>query len=197
MLIYAAMFNGRQSAALGAANRIVGKNVRTPYNRVSNDVLCNRCLETTPQSLLHRIPNWVEAFLAVKYHVMIRFGLWREIIDEPLPIDEQVEHDVSHGILDDKQHNADNDNDDDNDRAIDDACAKAAGVLQVSYATALYAKALAHATRAELDDARRYRRRFERRRALIDPERYLFNNRCVGELVCSVSTTPLKESSIL
>ena len=34
--------------------------------------------------------DWVEGFVPMRLHVLIRFGLWREIIDEPLPADPEL-----------------------------------------------------------------------------------------------------------
>src|SRR5690606_3018835 len=34
--------------------------------------------------------DWLEGFMAVKMHVLIRFGRWQEIIDTPLPDDPEL-----------------------------------------------------------------------------------------------------------
>jgi tetratricopeptide (TPR) repeat protein len=34
--------------------------------------------------------DWVEAFVPMRLHVLIRFGRWQQIIDEPLPADPQL-----------------------------------------------------------------------------------------------------------
>ncbi len=66
--IYAAMFLGQYAVALDAAEKII---------------------EAAPEELL-RIENpamadWMEGYIAVKAHVLIRFGCWQAIIDHPLP----------------------------------------------------------------------------------------------------------------
>jgi tetratricopeptide (TPR) repeat protein len=70
---YAAMFAGQKASALSAATK----------------------LETAiPESLLQiRSPlmaDWLEGFLSVKVHVLVRFGLWREIIALSLPQDQDL-----------------------------------------------------------------------------------------------------------
>ncbi|MEO1471310.1 MAG: hypothetical protein AAFV86_19895, partial [Pseudomonadota bacterium] len=66
--IYGAMFLGQATPALAAAQQIV---------------------DTTPEDVL-RIPSppmadFLEAYLAMKTHVQIRFGLWHDLIAEPEP----------------------------------------------------------------------------------------------------------------
>src|SRR6476661_8694065 len=68
--IYGAMFLGQYRAALAAAQELIA---------------------TTPDALL-RIPSppmadFVEGYLPMKQHVLIRFGKWREIIAQDLPAD--------------------------------------------------------------------------------------------------------------
>lgn len=70
-VVYGAMFQGQYTAALKAAQEII---------------------DTTPEDLL-RIPSppmadFIESYLAVKQHVLVRFGKWREIIDQELPKDQ-------------------------------------------------------------------------------------------------------------
>jgi tetratricopeptide (TPR) repeat protein len=70
---YAAMFAGQKASALSAATK----------------------LETAiPESLLRiRSPpmaDWLEGFLSVKIHVLVRFGLWHEILALPLPRDQDL-----------------------------------------------------------------------------------------------------------
>jgi tetratricopeptide (TPR) repeat protein len=70
---YAAMFAGQKTAALSAAAK----------------------LETViPESLLQvRSPpmaDWLEGFLSVKIHVLVRFGLWHEILALPFPQDQDL-----------------------------------------------------------------------------------------------------------
>lgn len=38
-----------------------------------------------PPGLLEEIPDFLDVFVGTPYHVMIRFGLWDEILAEPLP----------------------------------------------------------------------------------------------------------------
>ena len=68
--IYGAMFLGQYTPAMEAAQELI---------------------DTTPEALL-RIPSppmadFVEGYLPMKQHVLVRFGKWREIIDQELPED--------------------------------------------------------------------------------------------------------------
>ena len=66
--IYGAMFLGQRKPALEAADEMIG---------------------TLPEELLKvespPMADWVEGFVPMKLHVLIRFGMWQEIIDTPLP----------------------------------------------------------------------------------------------------------------
>jgi tetratricopeptide (TPR) repeat protein len=68
--LYAAMFLGQFRPALEAAEELVA---------------------TTPEALLrHPTPpmaDWLESFVGMKVHVLVRFGRWQEILDEALPDD--------------------------------------------------------------------------------------------------------------
>jgi tetratricopeptide (TPR) repeat protein len=69
-VIYGAMFLGQYTPAIEAAQELI---------------------DTTPEAVL-RIPSppmadFIEAFFSMKQHVLIRFGKWREIIDQELPKD--------------------------------------------------------------------------------------------------------------
>ena len=68
--VYAAMFLGQYRPALEAANELIA---------------------TTPEALLRvtspAMADWLEAFVAMKLHVLVRFGKWQEILEEPLPQD--------------------------------------------------------------------------------------------------------------
>ncbi|HEY7868138.1 MAG TPA: tetratricopeptide repeat protein, partial [Methylomirabilota bacterium] len=71
--IYGAMFLGQYGPALAAAQELI---------------------DTTPEALL-RIPSppmadFVEGYLPMKQHVLIRFGKWREIIAQALPRDREL-----------------------------------------------------------------------------------------------------------
>jgi tetratricopeptide (TPR) repeat protein len=68
--IYGAMFLGRERTALEAADQLAA---------------------AIPEDLL-RVPNppmadWLEGFVAMRLHVLIRFGHWAEILAAPLPAD--------------------------------------------------------------------------------------------------------------
>jgi tetratricopeptide (TPR) repeat protein len=71
--IYGAMFLGQYGAAVAAAQELI---------------------DTTPEDLL-RIPSppmadFVEGYLPMKQHVLIRFGKWREIVAQDLPRDRDL-----------------------------------------------------------------------------------------------------------
>jgi hypothetical protein len=65
--LYAAMFLGQYRPVLKAANEMVA---------------------TIPEALLRQatppMADWLEGFVPMKAHVLVRFGRWQEIIDEPL-----------------------------------------------------------------------------------------------------------------
>jgi tetratricopeptide (TPR) repeat protein len=72
-VVYGAMFLGQYTPALSAAQELI---------------------DTTPEALL-RIPSppmadFIEPFLAMKQHVLVRFGKWREIIAQELPKDRDL-----------------------------------------------------------------------------------------------------------
>ncbi len=69
--LYGAMFMGQSEVALKTADEVVA---------------------TIPRALLEQtepvnMADWLEGFMPVKMHVLIRFGKWQEIIDTPLPDD--------------------------------------------------------------------------------------------------------------
>ncbi len=68
--LYAAMFLGQFRPAIEAAEELVA---------------------TIPAALLRRttppMADWLEGFLGMKVHALVRFGRWQEILDEPLPDD--------------------------------------------------------------------------------------------------------------
>jgi tetratricopeptide (TPR) repeat protein len=71
--IYGAMFLGQYTPALKAAQELI---------------------DTTPEELL-RIPSppmadFIEGYIPMKQHVLVRFGKWREIIDQDLPEDRDL-----------------------------------------------------------------------------------------------------------
>ncbi|KAL2830799.1 hypothetical protein BDW59DRAFT_140849 [Aspergillus cavernicola] len=65
-LIYAAMFAAQKQVALDAVDRMEA---------------------TLPKELLTAMANFIEVFMSVRPHVMVRFGMWEEIIALPLPDD--------------------------------------------------------------------------------------------------------------
>ncbi|KAL4977163.1 hypothetical protein BDW66DRAFT_132961 [Aspergillus desertorum] len=74
-LIYAAMFAGQRKTATDAVARME-KSVPS-----WKDVLS---MESPPMA------DWLENFLATRVHVMIRFGMWRELIEMGLPDDQRL-----------------------------------------------------------------------------------------------------------
>ncbi|KAJ5893533.1 hypothetical protein N7495_005224 [Penicillium taxi] len=68
-LIYAAMFAGQKAVALDAVDRMEG---------------------TLPKELLAKMPDFIEVYMSVRAHVMVRFGMWDEIIARPLPDDQEL-----------------------------------------------------------------------------------------------------------
>src|SRR5215467_6497965 len=71
--VYGAMFLGQYTAALEAAQELI---------------------DTTPEALL-RIPSppmvdFIEGYLSMKQHVLVRFGKWKEIIAQELPRDREL-----------------------------------------------------------------------------------------------------------
>lgn len=71
--LYSAMFLGQYRPALEAANELIA---------------------TIPEELLRvaqpPMADWVEGFVGMKMHVLVRFGRWQEILAEPLPDDPQL-----------------------------------------------------------------------------------------------------------
>ena len=65
-VIYGAMFLARPTTALAAAAAL---------------------RETLPEPVVRFMPEFFEAFIGMKFHVLVRFGRWQEIVDEPLPTD--------------------------------------------------------------------------------------------------------------
>lgn len=68
--LYGAMFLGQYEAALAAADEMVAT-IPTDLLRV----------ESPPMA------DWLEGFVPMRIHVLIRFGKWQEILDTPLPAD--------------------------------------------------------------------------------------------------------------
>ena len=72
-LVYGAMFVGDRDTALDAADRL---------------------MTAIPESLLRvespPMADLLEAFVPVRVHVLIRFGMWEQLISEPLPVDDEL-----------------------------------------------------------------------------------------------------------
>jgi tetratricopeptide (TPR) repeat protein len=68
--IYGAMFLGQAQTALEAADQLAAA--------IPEDLLR---VEVPPMA------DWLEGFVPMRLHVLIRFGRWQEIIDSPLPAD--------------------------------------------------------------------------------------------------------------
>lgn len=68
-LIYAAMFAGQKNVAIDAVNRMEA---------------------TLPKEIFFAMADYVEVFVSVRLHVMVRFGMWEEIIARPLPDDPET-----------------------------------------------------------------------------------------------------------
>jgi tetratricopeptide (TPR) repeat protein len=66
---YGAMFIGRKSQALDAADALQ---------------------QLLPVETVAFLPDFFEAFWGIRLHVLVRFGMWREILDEPLPGDPEL-----------------------------------------------------------------------------------------------------------
>ncbi|MET4429480.1 tetratricopeptide repeat protein [Mycolicibacterium sp. 624] len=72
-VVYSAMFEGQFRLALQAADELAA--------------------QLTPELLAVESPpmaDWLEAFVGLRIHVLVRFGKWDELIAEPLPLDEAL-----------------------------------------------------------------------------------------------------------
>ncbi|GAY16965.1 tetratricopeptide repeat protein [Mycobacterium sp. shizuoka-1] len=72
-VVYSAMFAGQSQIALQAADELAG--------------------QLTPELLSIASPpmaDWLEAFVPLRVHVLIRFGRWDDLIAEPLPDDPEL-----------------------------------------------------------------------------------------------------------
>lgn len=72
-VVYSAMFEGSSQIALDAAEELAG--------------------QLTPELLSVASPpmaDWLEAFVPLRVHVLVRFGRWDELIAEPLPADPEL-----------------------------------------------------------------------------------------------------------
>src|SRR4029450_2851138 len=71
--MYGAMFLGQYPPAIAAAQALI---------------------DTTPEALL-RVPSppmadFIEGYLPMKQHVLIRFGKWQDIVEQDLPVDQEL-----------------------------------------------------------------------------------------------------------
>lgn len=71
--IYGAMFAGRRATALAAADALAAS--------IPEELLR---VEVPPMA------DWLESFVPMRLHVLVRFGLWEEVIAEPLPLDQEL-----------------------------------------------------------------------------------------------------------
>ncbi|WP_287179873.1 hypothetical protein [Mesorhizobium sp.] len=71
--IYASMLAGRYASAIEAADELAA-NLPAELLRLSNPPLA----------------DWLEGFVPMRLHVMVRFGKWRELTEEPLPDDPEL-----------------------------------------------------------------------------------------------------------
>lgn len=72
-IVYSAMFQGQSRIALQAADELAG--------------------QLTPELLSIQSPpmaDWLEAFVPLRTHVLVRFGRWAELAAQPLPPDPQL-----------------------------------------------------------------------------------------------------------
>lgn len=67
--IYGAMFLGQPGPALETADELIA---------------------TLPADVLAPMADWFEAFVPMKQHVLVRFGMWEEILAQELPEDEDL-----------------------------------------------------------------------------------------------------------
>ncbi|MBE1548347.1 tetratricopeptide (TPR) repeat protein [Mycobacterium sp. OAS707] len=72
-IVYSAMFEGNSRAAFEAADELAAQ--------LTPDLLA---IESPPMA------DWLEAFVPLRIHVLVRFGRWDELIAQPLPDDVQL-----------------------------------------------------------------------------------------------------------
>src|SRR5690606_12451781 len=65
-LVYGAMFDGQSELALAKARELV---------------------EQVPEAMLKEQVDLLDAFVPTSLHVLVRFGRWKEILEEPEPAD--------------------------------------------------------------------------------------------------------------
>ena len=71
--VYGAMFLGQYAPAMEAAEEMV-RNLPADLLRTGSPPMA----------------DWLEGFVPIKQHVLIRFGKWQEILDQPSPEDEEL-----------------------------------------------------------------------------------------------------------
>jgi tetratricopeptide (TPR) repeat protein len=71
--LYGAMFAGQYEPAMSAADEMIAT--------IPADLLA---VESPPMA------DWLEGFISMRVHVLIRFGKWQEILDAPLPDDQEL-----------------------------------------------------------------------------------------------------------
>jgi tetratricopeptide (TPR) repeat protein len=69
-IVYSAMFEGNSATAMQAADELAGQ--------LTPELLA---IESPPMA------DWLEAFVPLRIHVLVRFGRWDELIAEPVPDD--------------------------------------------------------------------------------------------------------------
>ena len=69
-IVYSAMFEGSSAIAMQAADELAGQ--------LTPELLA---IESPPMA------DWLEAFVPLRIHVLVRFGRWDELIAEPVPDD--------------------------------------------------------------------------------------------------------------
>jgi tetratricopeptide (TPR) repeat protein len=72
-IVYSAMFEGNSRVAVEAADELAGQ--------LTPELLA---IESPPMA------DWLEAFVPLKIHVLVRFGRWDELITLPLPADVEL-----------------------------------------------------------------------------------------------------------
>lgn len=72
-VVYSAMFEGSSQIALRAAGELAGQ--------LTPELLA---IESPPMA------DWLEAFVPLRVHVLVRFGRWDDLIAEPLPDDQAL-----------------------------------------------------------------------------------------------------------
>src|SRR3954468_6422666 len=72
-IVYSAMFEGSSAIALRAADELAGQ--------LTPELLA---IESPPMA------DWLEAFVPLRFHVLVRFGRWEELIGHRLPADPEL-----------------------------------------------------------------------------------------------------------